>query len=170
MVEAGSRPTKEPLRYLSLELGEEGVAEIGEDRRVVFVPRADITGLELRRGIAGERPVLQVVVGFALIALGLSMLGALQAVLEGFLPRTSGRIAGGGAACIAVGAYILWTGLRPAHYLWVRSSRDARKVLILGRVDLGHLAEILAKAKLLYGYEVAWQVKKPGAPDARPYR
>ena len=79
-------PATNTVRYLGVELGPEGASEWADRRRVVHVPRPAVTRIELCRGIAGERPLLQLVFGFAACILGLALLAsdALHAAQERF--------------------------------------------------------------------------------------
>lgn len=156
-----------PVRYLTLELTTEGIAEWDDHRHAVFVPRDAIVGIELRRGPGGERPIVQIVVGLVLLALGVTLLGALAAA--GGSPRTAGRVSVAGAPLTIVGVYLLWSAVRPALYLYVRLKGDARKLLIRGKADLPSLAEALREASVRFGYEVTWQIPRPEQPG-RPYR
>ena len=125
-----------PAKYLAVELSAEGAAEWADRRRVVFVPRDQIVGIEVRRGIAGERPVLQVIVG----------------------------VAAGGAPIALVGGWVLWTGVRPAYYLRVRTHDDARKLVLDRKVDLAQLSTMLEAARSRFGYAVDWAIDEPRPP------
>ncbi len=156
-----------PVRYLTVEMTADGIAEWDGDRHAVFVPREAIIGIELRRGAGGERPIVQVVVGVVLLAAGVVLLGALAAVDR--YPRGALRFAAGGAVLVVLGAYLLWSAVRPSLYLHVHVKGDARKVLIRGKADLPSLAVSLREASTRFGYEVIWRIPRPDEPG-RPYR
>lgn len=156
-----------PVRYLTVELGPDGIAEWADGNRAVFVPRDTIVGIELRRGIGGERPIVQIVLGSALVAAGIVLLGALTAIYD--MPRGTARLAAAGAPLAIWGVYVLWTALRPALFLLVRTKNDRRKVLFQGRADLASVRAVLDDAKARFDYDVTWAVPKP-EQSARPYR
>jgi hypothetical protein len=161
------------VRCLGIELGSDGAAEWMDRRRVVFVPRTAIVGIDLQHGIAGERPVLQIVLGVGAILLGLLLLsavaGALDLYLAGAATRSAARLAAAGAPLTIIGAWVLWTGLRPAYYLRVRTATDARKLLLARRVDLAELSRALYDASQRFGYPVTWRIEEP-RPPVTPFR
>jgi hypothetical protein len=165
--ESSISATEAPVRVLSVELSADGIAEWGDRRHVVFVPRDAIVGVELRRGIGGERPIVQVLFAVALIAGGLVLTGALS--VAGQMPRGAGRLAAGGVLLLVLGGYVLWTAVRPKLFLLVRTRNDQRKLLFHGRVDLASLRAALDEAKLRFGYDVTWAVQIP-EKATRPYR
>src|ERR1700691_5030050 len=86
-----------PVRFLGVELGPDGASEWVDRRRVVHVPRQGILALELRRGVAGERPLLQLLVGGALSLLGLLIVASLVGVAgSGHVARMGIRLMTGG--------------------------------------------------------------------------
>ena len=163
----------ESVRYLAVELGAEGAAEWADRRRIVFVPRDGIRGIELRRGIAGERPALQVIVGVAAILGGMYLLASLGGVLGlvfmGFASRMAARFAMGGALIACLGAWVLWTGVRPAYFLLVRTADDARKLVLAPTVELEHVSTFLHSASQRFGYVVEWRIDVP-RPPVPPFR
>jgi hypothetical protein len=159
-----------PVRFLGVELGPDGASEWVDRRRVVHVPRQGILGVELRRGIAGERPLLQLLVGGAVTVLGLVILGSLVGVAgAGHVARMGIRLMTGGLLMSLLGGYVLWTGLRPAYYLRVRTADDARKLVLARKVDLAQLSAALRAAEERFGYAVQWGIDSP-RPVGDAYR
>lgn len=154
---------------LGVELGAEGAAEWMGRQRIVFVPRDRIVAVELRRGIVGERPVLQVVVGVVAIVLGLALLSSVVGVFESTWLWMSARIAAAGAPLAMLGGYVLWSGVRPGYYLLVRTNDDARKLLFHGKIDLAEVSRVLEFAHARFGYAVEWNIQHPRPPLA-PFR
>jgi hypothetical protein len=161
------------VRCLGVELGSDGAAEWMDGRRVVFVPREAVVGIELRRGIAGERPILQVLFGILTSLLGLLLLssvaGVFDIVLAGGASRLAARLAAAGAPMMVVGGWVLWTGLRPTYYLQVRTATDRRKLLLARKVDLAAVSRALHDASHRFGYPIAWGIDAP-RPPAAPFR
>jgi hypothetical protein len=159
-----------PVRFLGVELGPDGASEWVDRRRVVHVPRQGILALELRRGIAGERPLLQLLVGGALSLLGLLIVASLVGVAgSGHVARMGIRLMTGGVLMSGLGGYVLWTGLRPAYYLRVRLADDARKLVLARKVDLAQLSGALRTAEERFGYLVEWGIDSP-RPAGSAYR
>jgi hypothetical protein len=145
-----------PVKYLTVEWTADYVAEWGDGRAVVVVPRERIVGVELRRGICGERPVLQVLVGACFVAAGLVFFGAVPGVLGS---RIGARFGAAGSMFLVLGAYLLWTGVRRGVYFLVRTERDARKLLLRGRLDHAELRAALYEARRRFGYQVTWHLE-----------
>jgi hypothetical protein len=160
------------VRCINVELGADGAAEWMDGRRVVFVPREAILGIDASRGIAGERPALQVLFGLAAFLLGLlflsSLAGAFDLWWRGAATRSVARLAAAGAPLTVIGAWVLWTGLRPSYYLRVRTATDARKLLLARKVNLTELSMALYEASQRFGYPVAWAIEEPRPPVTRP--
>jgi hypothetical protein len=172
--EAESKAPSEPLRYLTLEFSERGIAELGGRRRMVFVARERIRDIELRRGMAGERPIAQVLFGGVLVIAGLFGLRAATAAFVALFERNSPSYSVTGSVVaslvvLVVGVYVLWLGLRPSYYLRIQLPRDERKVLLRGPVDLHTLLNVVRAAKGRYGYDVKWGVAEVGRGSG-PYR
>jgi hypothetical protein len=166
-------PGTDAVRYLSVRFDGDGVSEWQDGRQVVVVPRAEIVEIELRRGPAGERPVVQLVLGAASVLLGAVCLVSL---FERIGLVWSGRIAHGGIRLLAasalfliLGAYVVISALRPAYLLRVATQRGARKLVFTGKADLASIAAALRQADERFGYTVQWAVadRVPGTP---PYR
>jgi hypothetical protein len=162
------------VRFLGVELGGDGAAEWLDRRRVVFVPREAIVNIEIRRGIAGERPILQVLFGVATMLLGawvllFSFASILDVVWRGGAIRVFPRLAAAGVPVMILGAWVLWTGLRPTYYLRVRTASEARKLLLARKIDLAELSRALHDASQRFGYAVTWGIEDPRPPVA-PFR
>jgi hypothetical protein len=159
-------PETKSVRYLGVELGADGAAEWLDGRRAVFVAREAVIDVELRRGIAGERPVLQFVLGGGALVLGAALLFTLAGVLDGAWSPVAARFAAAGVPLSILGAWVLWTGARPAYYLRVRTALDARKLLLARRVDLPELSTALHEASRRFGYRVSWALDDPRPPTS----
>jgi len=158
------------VHLLDVELGADGATEWAEMRRTVFVPRDAIVSVQLRRGIAGERPLVQVIVGGLSIALGLYILSFVSGLLEGSWTRLGARLGAGSIVFVMLGGWVLWTGIRPAYYLRVVTrDDDARKLVLKGKVDLAAVSTALHVAQSRFGYATEWQIEHP-RPPAAPFR
>jgi hypothetical protein len=156
------------VRCMGVELGADGVAEWQDRQRVVFVPREGIQCVELRRGIAGERPLLQVVFGGGACLVGVVLLSSLVGLIGGTgtggVTGLGARFAAGGVLVLLLGGWVLWTGLRPAYYLRVSTATDTRKLLLVGKVDLAQLSGALRAAEERFGYPVKWNIDESRPP------
>jgi hypothetical protein len=153
-----------------LELGADGATEWAETRRTVFVPRDAVVSVQLRRGIAGERPLVQVIVGSLSIAIGLVILSGVTGLIDANWAAMGARLGAGSVVFMILGGWILWTGIRPAYYLRVVTrDDDARKLVLHGKVDLAAVSAALHAAQSRFGYATEWQVEHP-RPPAPPFR
>jgi len=142
----------ERIRYISLEVDAAGMAELDGQLRAVVIPRDRIEGVELRRGIPGERPVAQVVLALVCFAIA----GASMRVLDAWW-RSGGTISTKMAAGIALGplgAWILLSAFRPRYYLFVRMKNDARKLVFQGPATRAGLAQFIRRANQIHGYGI----------------
>lgn len=149
--------------YLRVELSSEGAAERVDGRPAVFVPRNAIVRVELRRGVTGERPVLQLLFGGTLVAAGLYLFSWVGGLADwgGHVPA---RPVACGLPMVALGAWVLWHGLRRAYYLHVQTQGDARKLVLGSRVSLVEVSALLEAARARFGYAVGWAIDEARPP------
>lgn len=143
---------QEKYQRFSIELAADGVSELDQTRRNVFIPRAEILEIHLRHGIAAERPVLTAILGVAAIAAGLWPLWWLFEVM-----RSGGRFrveAIGGAAFLYLGWWLIRNTVRRRYYLAVRTPKEVRKLGLTGPVDLPGLNEMVEAARSRFGYSI----------------
>ena len=114
--------------YLNLEVSERGISEFSGNRRIIFIARDDIQSIEVRFGSNAERPILQVIGGGLLTALGAA--GALMIVNGG------GRGLRWGLGFFifgCLGVWMLYEAIHKSHYLLVTTRNDRRKLVMHGR-------------------------------------
>ena len=144
-VESTSRPFQE-LLYLNVAISEEGLAELRKGRRVVFVPKERVQGIEVRFGSPAERPLIQGILGSVLTAFGLAGVFFLA---EGGIAMY--RWEAGSLFFTVIGLWLLWETMRRRYYLRVISSNDERKLVFSGKVQKSELSTFLQSATAL-GY------------------
>lgn len=149
---AGAVGQDERLRCLSVELSSKGITELDGARAVVFLPRDEIVRAELRRGISGERPIAQFVFAALFSALSVASLLIVRAWwLHGGL--ISVKVVPG-MALAPLGPWLIWSTLRPAYYLHVRTQDDVRKIVFRGRAHRADIEACLRRANMLFGFEI----------------
>ena len=74
------------------------------------------------------------------------------------------RFAAAGASLLLLGGYVVWSGVRPAYFLRVRTADDARKLVLARKVDLAQLSNALHAAQEGFGYVVEWAIEEPRPP------
>jgi hypothetical protein len=162
-------PHEQLIRFLNVELGPDGIAERDGRTLAVTVARRDVMSIEVRRGSPSERPIVHTVVATAMLGLGLFVLARTCVFIGPDIQRAEARIIAVGGILGFVGACMIWWTFRPMHYLHIRTSNDARKILFQGAVDLRALAAALQVAEERFGYSFTWRIPKPTGA-APPYR
>src|SRR4051812_24772071 len=117
----------EALTYASVEIGPDGVAERDARGRVVFVPRAEIRRIVLRRGVAAERP--GVLAFFGLLCFGVAWVSWKMVARWWVAGGTLYAETITGLAMIPLGIGIFWALLRPRFYLRVETPSDVRHLI-----------------------------------------
>src|ERR1051325_2511020 len=148
-----SPPEQDRLRLGSVVFSGEGVAEMDQHKRVVFVPRDQVLGITLAYGSAAERPFLTL--GIALVTLVISLYPVVYAINR-YLTATviQGEVLYL-LAFLPLSAWLAWFAVKKRSILVVRTPRGSPK-LMLGRVS-GHAAieTFLSEAASRFGYHVA---------------
>jgi hypothetical protein len=145
-------PERRRFERLSVEVSDEGLAEMDRGRRNVFVPRGEIREVELSYGLGSERPLAGVIAGIILILVGFWPVRALYRVLTegGTFPIEA--IAA--AAFLGVGCWLIYFSLKKRLHLLVRTERDKRKILFHGKMKREDLMELLRSAENDFGYSI----------------
>ena len=123
-----SSPPTQRFSYLNLEISEKGISELSGGRRIVFIPREEIQSIEVRFGSNAERPLLQIIAGIILTALGCA-----GAVMIFDNPGRGLRWGLGFIIFGGLGIWMLWEAIHKSHYLLVITRNDRRKLVFKGR-------------------------------------
>ena len=135
---------------LSVEVSDEGLAEMDQGRRNVFVPREEIREIELSYGLGSERPLVGVIFGVILLLVGVWPLRTLYLVLtEGGTFYIETMTA---AAFLCVGGWLIHFSLKKRLHFLVRTIKDKRKILFHGKIKQEDLMELLRAAEKDFGY------------------
>jgi hypothetical protein len=143
---APERTLPAPCDYLNVRASEKGLSEFHKSTRTVFIPRNQVEAVEVQFGPRAERPMVQMVLGLALVILGI--VGLVMAVNGGL----RGIYWGAGFAMFGgIGLLCLHEAFRKGHYLRVTCTRDTRKLVFRGTVDQQALSSFVSSASSL-GY------------------
>jgi hypothetical protein len=141
------------LTYLNIEISENGLSEFSGNRRIIFIPKAEIQSVKVRFGSSAERPVVQVIAGLLLLGLGIAgaamvMASGMRGVLRGLRWGLGFMVFG------AFGVWFLHETFKKTHYLHVTSHKDSRKLVFRGEFKDAELNQFLLDgAKLGYVFE-----------------
>lgn len=126
------------------------VAEMDGPRRLVRVPKEEVVSLELAEEVAAERPTVTMVMGFALVALGLfpwvflfyvfTRGGHMEISLFWF--TTFGLL----------GVWLIRLASKTRLVLLVRTERDRRKLVFAAPTSRGDAERFASEAARQFGY------------------
>jgi hypothetical protein len=140
------------IRYLSVVISPEGIAEVNTGSKPVFVPRSDIVAAELMTGIAAERPITQAVVALAFIGLGVAGIVACMNWLA--FGGTLYDIHIVLTVNILLGGWLLRGVLRKRTFILTRTAREARKIVFNGKIDPDELSAFIERARRDCNYPI----------------
>jgi hypothetical protein len=134
-------------------LSGEGAAEMDQHRRIIFVPRADITRLELQYGPGAERPLVMLILGLLCAALAVgSLLWIVLLFLRPGGPRTPIELITG-VAFLAPAWWLLDLSLRKRWFVRVHTrSGSSRKLIFHETKDRTAIETFLTSARGRFGY------------------
>jgi len=113
---------------------------------MIFLPKDQVQFIELKFGSRAERPLMQVILGLLLVALGL--VGLYLVVMGGVrgLYWGVGLIFFGG-----IGALCLYEAIKKGHYLSVTCPKEIRKLKLVGEIKQTEFSKFTKNASTL-GY------------------
>lgn len=108
----------------------DAIAEVRAGRAVVTIPRADIASVALRRGIGAERPIIEGLVGLAMLVAGAAFGRATLAMIaSGPVTRGTATFAAGAAFLVGMGLVLLARVVRVCDLVELTSQRGERRKL-----------------------------------------
>lgn len=133
-----------------LRVGRDGAGEMDGERPLVFVARDEIVHIESARMVGGERPLLLLVLGLALMVVAILPVVALaQVLLRGGTFHAEWIAA---IACVIPAAWLLELSLRKRAVLLVTMKRGRRKLLFPRGTSDVEAAMFVARARSEFGY------------------
>jgi len=142
------------LRYDSVKAWDAGIGEMDRTRAVVFVPRADVRSLELAYGSGAERPLVVILLAVAVLAVSVSPLLFLLAVLT-FGGQMNGKLFYI-LSFTPLGLWLLRFALKKRLVLVVHTAKERRKMVFQGSSDLVAVRDFVHQIGSRYGYPVAF--------------
>jgi hypothetical protein len=121
-----------PVEYQGIRISGDLLNEIESGRVMLSLPMRDVRRVELVHGGVAERPLVEIIVGAALVAVGCwPLLHLAYWAMRGgvFIKDEAWIVAAGG-----VGAYMIWHALRKGWYLRVETATAVRKLVFHGRI------------------------------------
>lgn len=143
----------EELPYIQLgnvRIGVDGAFEMDETRPLVSVPRADIVRIEGLHTVGGERPLVTLVIGLALLGVAVMPVMALVNVFRHGGTYYAEWIAA--VACVIPAVWLIRLSVHRQWVLVVTTRRDRRKLLFLKPVSQVEVDAFIAQARSRFGY------------------
>ena len=142
----------EELQLDTVRFSDNGAAEMDEHRPAIFIPRAQITRVEVGSGSGAERPAVVVVLGLALIAVAIGAVVLLAlAMMHGGVRIPAALITG--VAFTLPGWWLLDLGLRRRLFIRVHTQNgDARKLVFHKVRDRESVDLFLQSVRQRFGY------------------
>lgn len=128
------------------------LSEIDGPRVVVSVPRTSARGVTLRHGFQAPSPVLQILLGSALAALGY---WPARHLVHWF--RHGGTfvsVEAGGIAFAFLGVWMIVTALRRGYFLSVETEQGRKRLEMRGPVSPGELEAFRRGVARVWGMEI----------------
>ena len=116
----------------------------------LFIPRNDVSRIELEHGSGAERPIVSFVIAAALAVVSLLPLAMLVNAFRGAGAFPDKLIAG--VALIIPAIWLLDLSLRRRWFLRVYLRRGSRKLLFARRADPQAIETFLSDARSRFGY------------------
>lgn len=149
------------VQYLTVEASSEGIAETDHGRRVVSVPRSEIVRIELRYGVASERPILIGLIGLVVLVASLWPIKVLYDVLTKGGTFYTGMI--WISAFFVLGAWLIGSAVRRRLHLLVHTRRGQRKLIFQGDVEWASVVDFIEAAEKL-GFPITLCVSQRDLP------
>jgi hypothetical protein len=133
---------------LSVRISEKGLSEYNGNKRIVFIPKEQVQLIEIKFGSHAERPVIQLILGLCLGALGLA---GLDLAINGGVRGLYWGLGFMGFG--AIGVLCLYEAIKRGYYLCVTCSKDTRKLVFKGITQREDLSGFIKNASDLgYNY------------------
>jgi hypothetical protein len=142
----------EDLQLDTVRFSDSGAAEMDQHRQAIFIPRAQITRVEVGYGSGAERPAVVIVLGLALIAVAIgSVVVMVLAIMRGGVRVPVALISA--IAFTLPGWWLLDLGLRRRPFIRVHTHNGDTRKLVFHKVrDRESVDVFLQSVRQRFGY------------------
>jgi hypothetical protein len=137
------------LQVHGIEFTDEGIFELDEGARSLFIDKAIIRKCVFRRGLVAERIVLGLTVGIAMVTAGAASFLRFSFDLS---TRLGGRLVLVSLMLVGLGLVIVRHCVRRGVYLELETERGVRKLTVGKSVPIADLQAALPDVAKRYGY------------------
>jgi hypothetical protein len=154
-------PSENPAvqRYDNLLASARGLTETHGKKVVLFIPKADITRIDLRFGRSGHRPLLTFLLGAILVPIGI------YGVVDLFLRPAGLRYEMAMAAFGLIGGSLIFDTLKQRYFLEVSHGGEISRLIFSKNAAQGQVREFCARATETHGYAITDQTMETGGPE-----
>jgi len=148
-------------RYDNLLASARGLTETHGKKVVLFIPKADITRIDLRFGRSGHRPLLTLLLGTILVPIGV------YGVVDLFLRPAGLRYEMAMAAFGLIGGSLIFDTLKQRYFLEVFHGRETSRLIFSGNATQEQVRAFCARAAETHGYAITDQTPETGSIERR---
>lgn len=150
MTSNSPEPQKTHLEFASVRIGADGLAEMADSRRISFIRRTEVRGLELIYASAAERPVVTALLGIAVLLVALFPFAFLLFVVTfgGHMEIHLFWLSAFGI----LGVWLLWFALKSRNVLLVHTSGGKRKLAFHQSAAREDIVRFVNEAASRFGY------------------
>ena len=147
------------MKYSTVEITEEEVAEYDGNTKIVAIERKDINTIDLKYGFIGENFIVQIICGF--VCIGISMILGFFPVFrmfsEGDFPSTVAILPTFAYAMplILIGLYLILSLLKRKYYLDVVFGNKRRKIIFQGDKSSVEIIDFVKNVNSGLGYHIS---------------
>ena len=135
----------------TVRIAADGVAEVDRHRAVIFVPREQVTRLEVEYGSGAERPVVLLLVSLVCFGLAVGLMTTfVLAIIQGGVRVPASLITG--FTFLVPGWWFLDLAVRKRWFVAVYTHTTCRKLVFHRTRDEHEIKQFVQEAKARYGY------------------
>ena len=139
------------------EISPNNISEMGRRKKLISIRKEKISAISLQYGTGATRPVMQAILSFIVIALGLMCgIPILRLIFQGTTVNIYLilRSMTWGSPLIFIGSWLLIEVLQRRYYLLVNTSGGSQKIVFRGKIDRMEIMQFIRRAQLEYSYNI----------------
>jgi hypothetical protein len=142
------------LKYDNIVAAPRGLIESQGGKIITLVPVSEINWVTLRFGRPDQRPVLSLVVGILVSAVGLYGVGGLLLAPDGYRYELAMVTLG------LIGAFMIFDTLKKRFYLDVTKKKGCSRLVFSKDAQLPDIQEFCEQVRTVYKHQIAEDLKK----------
>ena len=146
-----------PIQCANVLISPNNISEMGRRKKLISIRKEKISAISLQYGTGATRPVMQAILSFIVIALGLMCgIPILRLIFQGTTVNIYLilRSMTWGSPLIFIGSWLLIEVLQRRYYLLVNTSGGSQKIVFRGKIDRMEIMQFIRRAQLEYSYNI----------------